>query len=178
MLGIVTILLVGTSCGGDSSSQAVIAGVSAAEADLITAQPDLAGAPVVTVSGTGIDDRFADGLLFDIAALEQLPMVEVDIDDPWEKRQVTYRGVMMNDLVNAIAPHGARELQLTALDDYEVTLSLNDLANGKALLATTADGEPIDIAAGGPTRLVFLPDSTIGRDQDLWIWSIVTIVAQ
>lgn len=178
MLGLATILLVGTSCGGDSAAQADVDAAASAETDLITAQPDLTGATVVTVSGIGIDSRFADGLMFDIAALEQLPMVEVDIDDPWEKRQITYTGVMMTDLVDAIAPNGANELRLTALDDYEVTLTLDELADSKAMLATTADGERIEIAGGGPTRLVFLPDSAIGRDQDLWIWSIATIVAQ
>jgi hypothetical protein len=55
----------------------------------------------------GVDDRLADGLPLDIAVLEQLRVVEATIDDPWEKRSVTYRGVLMSDLIGAVAPTGA-----------------------------------------------------------------------
>ena len=69
----------------------------------MSSAPALTGEPVFTIKGKGIDDRFADGLELDIATLERLRVVDAVIEDPWEKRSITYRGVLMSDLVEAVA---------------------------------------------------------------------------
>jgi len=149
--------------------KATAAGAHAVE---FTSEPALTGKPVFTLTGKGLDDRFPKGLVLDMAALEALPLVSVRIDDPWEKRKVTYRGVMMNELMRAIDPAGATKMRITALDDYVVTVQMKDLMSGEVLLATTAEGKRMAVADGGPTRLILLPKSVVGKSTDMWIWSI------
>ena len=40
------------------------------------------------------------------------------------------------------------------------------------LLATKADGEDMPIDRSGPMRIVFPDSSSLGRNPDLWIWSV------
>ena len=56
-----------------------------------------------------------------------------------------------------------------ALDDYEATLDVAVLSEPGVMLATQVDGKAIDIASGGPVRLVFPPSSKEGKDSDLWV---------
>ena len=177
-IGLLALAFLGSACAGGDLPTAALATVSAAQDLDLTSAPAFTGKPAFTIRGEGIDDRFADGLALDIATLERLRVVEAVIEDPWEKRSITYRGVLMSDLVRAVAPDGATAMRLTALDDYEVTLPMEDLLAGDALLATSADGERLAVEDGGPTRVVFLPQSVAGRNQDLWIWSVAEMVAE
>ena len=177
-VGLLSMALVGSACAGGDPPTAAVTTVSAAQSLDLTSAPALTGKPVLTIRGEGVDDRFADGLALDIATLERLRVVDAVVEDPWEKRSITYRGVLMSDLIEAVAPDGATAMRLTALDDYEVTLPMEDLVNGEALLATSADGERLAVEDGGPTRVVFLPDSAAGRNKDLWIWSVAEMVAE
>ena len=169
--------VLGSACAGGDSPSAEVTTVSAARNLDLTSAPALTGAKVLTVKGKGVDGRFPGGLALDIAALERLRVVDAVTEDPWEKRTVTYRGVLMSDLVKAIAPSGATAMRFTALDDYEVTLPMKDLQGGDALLATSITGKRIAIKDGGPIRIVFLPKSTAGHNKDLWIWSIAKMTA-
>ena len=168
-VGLLSMALVGSACAGGDPPSAAVTTVSVAQVLDLNSAPALTGEPVFTIKGKGIDDRFADGLELDIATLERLRVVDAVIEDPWEKRSITYRGVLMSDLVEAVAPDGATALRFTALDDYQVTLPMKDLLSGDVLLATSADGARLAVEDGGPTRIVFLPDSAAGRNKDLWI---------
>lgn len=171
-VGLLCMTLGGSACAKGDAPSAAVATASPAQGLDLTSAPALSGKPVLTIRGAGIDDRFATGLALDIATLERLTVVDAVIEDPWEKRSVTYRGVLMSDLVKAIAPDGATTMRLTALDDYEVTISMKAIRSGEALLATSADGKRLAVEDGGPTRIVFLPESATGRNKDLWIWSV------
>jgi hypothetical protein len=58
----------------------------------------------------------------------------------------------------------ASELHITALDDYEFTIPLEEIRGTKVLLATKAEGEHMTVADGGPTRIIFSPDSQFGQN--------------
>ena len=176
--GLLSVALVGSACSGGDSPTAGVTTVSAARDLDLTSAPVLSGMKVLTVKGKGVDGRFPGGLALDIAALERLRVVDAVTQDPWEKRTITYRGVLMSDLLDAIAPSGATAMRFTALDDYEVTLPMKDLQGDDALLATSIAGKRIAIKDGGPIRIVFLPKSTAGRNKDLWIWSITKMTAK
>ena len=132
----------------------------------ITSAPVLTGQAALTIRGMGVDDRFTDGLALDIATLERLRVVEAVIDDRWEKRSVTYRGVL--DERSRQGPSGStapRRCDFTALDDYEVTLPMKDLARpAMPLLATSADGERLAVEDRRPDA-GRLPAAIGGRAQ-------------
>jgi DMSO/TMAO reductase YedYZ molybdopterin-dependent catalytic subunit len=56
-----------------------------------------------------------------------------------------------------------------------VEVKVADLTDRGILLATKVDGARIPVDEGGPIRLVFPADSTVGKNTDLWIWSIDSI---
>jgi hypothetical protein len=176
--GVAAMALLGAACTGAPAVAPVEKVAAGSKAIEFTSSPTLTTKPVFTIVGKGIDDRFADGLKLDLPALEKLPMVTKDINDPWEKRPITYRGVLMSDLLAAVGHDGATKMRLTALDDYVVTLSMKDLLSGDVLLATSADGKRLAVKDGGPTRIVFLPASATGRDSELWIWSIAEMALE
>lgn len=164
-LGVMCLAATMASCSDDTTAEAVV--VSAAEARPGEDLPD-AERPILTVAGA-----VAAELHLDLGAIESLAVVEAVIYEPFLERDVTFRGVWLEDLLAVAGVEvGATTLDLHALDDYQVELGLSDIDAGDALLATRADGAEIPVAEGGPTRLVFLDDRGPGRNDDLWIWNL------
>ena len=113
--------------------------------------------------------RITDGLL--AVARSAAPMTSLPI------RARPFTGVGFADLLNAAKATG-QSITVHALDDYEVTLDAAVLREPGVMLATHADGKPIDGASGGPVRLVFPASSESGGDSDLWVWSIDQITVE
>jgi hypothetical protein len=119
-------------------------------------------------------------LLLDQRTLESLGVVQAEMYEPWTKKNTTFRGVWLKNLV-AVAgvPTGASWLHIVALDDYAVDLALSDVRAGGVLLATRMqDGSAIPIDQGGPVRVVFLDGVKAGANPDQWIWSIKEITVR
>jgi hypothetical protein len=156
------------ACGANSDGAAprnVSEGTVAAGSVIAAPQ----GTPILVVRGNGLRTNTADSVAVDMAALDALPAVEMAIDDPWEKRSIVYRGVLMSEFLKAIGtPDTAATVIVTALDDYK----------GTVLLATQADGKVLEVKDGGPTRIIFLPSSKSAKNEELWIWSLKDMTVQ
>jgi hypothetical protein len=166
------------ACGANSDGAAprnVSEGTVAAGSVIAAPQ----GTPILVVRGNGLRTNTADSVAVDMAALDALPAVEMAIDDPWEKRSIVYRGVLMSEFLKAIGtPDTAATVIVTALDDYKATLSVEELRSGTVLLATQADGKVLEVKDGGPTRIIFLPSSKSAKNEELWIWSLKDMTVQ
>lgn len=132
--------------------------------------PAPTGKVLLRVSG-GETGRIA----LDMRGIESLPMAERTIREPFVKRDITFEGVWVKDLLTVTGVADERELVFGALDEYHVTFATHELAAGEALLATRADGRRIPVADGGPIRVVFTGDTDTARNTDNWIWSLNTI---
>jgi hypothetical protein len=132
------------------------------------------GKPLVTFSGLV---NGGQPLAADLASFNALPNQTLTVVEPFVKQSITFTGVGFADLLQA-ADAAGQSITLHALDDYEVTLDLAVLAEPGVMLATQADGKPIDGASGGPVRLVFPASSESGKDTDLWVWSIDHITVE
>jgi hypothetical protein len=163
------------------------AGVQPTDAPVVVApprwQPDgpvqaPTGPVVLTLTGK-IGQRNVDrsALHFDAAILDELGVVEAKVYDPWVKQELEFQGVWMNDLINAAKPTSdAQSIHITALDNYQVDLSLADVRAGGILAATKrGDGSPIPLEEGGPVRVVFVGGVPSGASADQWIWNLTTI---
>jgi hypothetical protein len=139
--------------------------------------PAPAGAAILTMTGRLSAANQGHPVALDLAGLGRLSQVEVHVYEPWVKKDLDFRGVWLQDLLNAAGlADDATTLRLTALDDYSVSLTLTDIRAGGILLATgTGTGAHIPIADGGPTRIVFLKGLPAGANADQWIWSLKTI---
>jgi DMSO/TMAO reductase YedYZ molybdopterin-dependent catalytic subunit len=73
----------------------------------------------------------------------------------WSKLDTTWRGVTIDDLLQAagITPPSAY-LLAESHDDYDTNLPVADLLNGQAMIATRFAGAPIAAEHGGPARLL------------------------
>lgn len=118
------------------------------------------------VAGDGVE-------AFDLALLESLETVDATIVEPFVEEEHTFTGVPMLALLEAGGVDGAETVTLTALDDYLVSFTTEDLDD--AMLATRQDGAPISIEDGGPIRIIFIGESATARNTDNWIWSIRTV---
>jgi hypothetical protein len=167
-----------TACGGsaDEGAQAAartVVDVSPGEIRAGDAVPAPDGRPTVRVRGTKHGNaRGATAL--DLATLDRLPRVRVTVQEPFRKRDMTFEGVRLVDLLQiAGAPTSeARRVYLHALDDYHVSIPLTALAGSDAVLATEADGRAVPVEEGGPVRLVFPDGTKLGTNTDNWIWSV------
>ncbi len=129
--------------------------------------------PVLTLKGAVTNGNDGAAVVFDLRALDAMATATTQTHEPFVKKDITFTGVPMADLFAraGIAPD-ATKVRMHALDDYQVELRVADLADRGVLLATKADGAAIPVGKGGPIRLIFPPDSTVGKNRDLWIWSI------
>ena len=134
------------------------------------------GEVVLTVTGDIGTANKGRTLELDLASLEKMRQVRVETAEPFLKRRVTFEGVLLSDLL-AVAgiPDSASKVSLTALDDYKVDFKVADVRSSQMLLATKADGKHMPVDRSGPIRIVFPDSSTLGRNPDLWIWSVASM---
>jgi len=131
------------------------------------------GEVVLTVTGDIGTANKGKKLELDLASLEKMRRVRVEAAEPFLKRRVTFEGVLLSDLLEvAGVPDAASTVSLTALDDYKVDFKVSDIRSSQMLLATRADGKHMPVDRSGPIRIVFPDGSTLGRNPDLWIWSV------
>jgi hypothetical protein len=158
-------------CGGREASSVTPTTVGAVSPPAPVPAP--VGKPVLTLKGAVTNRNDGAAVVFDLRTLEAMATATLSTFEPFVKKDMTFTGVPMADLLaRAGIASGATRVRLQALDDYKVELSVADFADRRVLLATKADGASIPVAKGGPIRLVFPADSTVGKNRDLWIWSV------
>jgi hypothetical protein len=176
--------LVVAACGGkedkappasktDVSSPLVVDDGSLAAGEKVSAP---AGEVVLTMSGAIGTRNKGKQLQLDLASIEKMRRVRLEAAEPFLKRRVMFEGVLMADLL-AVAgvPESASRISMLALDDYKVDFKLADVRSSQMLLATKADGKHMPIDRAGPIRIVFPDASSLGRNPDLWIWSVASM---
>ena len=180
MVALVAALAV-AACGGkeeaptrsaapDASTPRVVDDGTLAAGEKISAPK---GEVVLTVTGDIGTANKGRKLELDLASLEKMRQMRVEAAEPFLKRRVTFEGVLLADLL-AVAgvPESASTVSLIALDDYKVDFKVSDVRSSQMLLATKADGKHMPVDRSGPIRIVFPDRSTLGRNPDLWIWSV------
>jgi hypothetical protein len=189
-LGLGTVLAVLPACGTDSATSSPAPAsppvVAPTPAPAVLAPPTVApgdtlpapkGETVLTLTGKIGSKNAAETLRLDPALLDEFGLVRVSVWEPWIKQDMQFQGVWLADVLKVAQTDGsAKTLHLTALDDYQIDLSIADVMAGGIMLATkTGDGAAIPIEDGGPTRIVFVSGNLSGTSADQWIWSLSTI---
>jgi len=76
----------------------------------------------------------------------------------WSRLDMPWEGVSLDELIGlagGLTPE-AKFVIATTVEGYTTNLPVRDVINNQALVATTADGEPLTPEHGGPARL-FVP---------------------
>lgn len=135
------------------------------------------GKPVLTLTGKIQERNTGAKLALDPATLDQLGISKVSTYEPWNKKTMAFQGVWLADLLKVAGTDGAAKgVHATALDDYQIDLTMAEIQAGGIFLATKqGDGNPIPIEDGGPTRIVFVGGVPSGKNADQWIWSLKSL---
>ena len=172
LVALVAVAALLAACGPAAPSQheAVTSADGIAAGDPI---PEPGSKPVLTIKGAITESNSANGVELDVETLAEMPSTDADVYEPFIKEDVTFTGVMLDDLLEIVGMEsGAGSVFMQALDDYSMELSITDVSEAGAMVAIEEDGKPIKIRHGGPARIVFLTDGKISANTDMWIWSV------
>jgi hypothetical protein len=180
-------LLVGAAalaaCGGTVDPDSVYTRVTEGTLSAGDSIPAPAEAVILTVTGNIENPNSDDGSIqMDLPTLESVGLVDYTVTDPFEGDEVTFRGVLMSDLLALWGvPEDAETLQMTALNDYSVDLPFSELRQYPVMLALMEDGEYMPVSTRGPSMLVF-PYAHYDFDEavynNYWIWQLKQIDVQ
>ncbi|MBI9045746.1 MAG: molybdopterin-dependent oxidoreductase [Anaerolineaceae bacterium] len=135
---------------------------------------------ILEVSGDISTTNQGEKLVFDIKTLESLGLIQYSVMDPWFNAENLYTGVQLSVLLDiAGISADATHLNFTAMDDYQISIPVEDAYKWPVLLATRVNGEYISISDAGPTRIIYpyetFPEIDITTKRNLWIWNIKTL---
>lgn len=115
--------------------------------------------PVILTLGGSIGQSNADGrLALDQTLLEALPQHEFATSTIWTEGVVTFRGVLLRDLLTAAGASG-EIVTLTALNDYSIGMPAAEATESAPLLAYLMNGQPMSVRDKGPIWLVYPYDA-------------------
>ena len=176
LAGLAAVFVAGKSNDSNhASSTAAVERGSIAVGDPIPAPK---GKAVLRVTGVGSGNAGTHATALDFRTLEQMPQVKVRVYEPFLKRDMSFSGVRMSDLLAVIGVSpSAGSIYMHALDDYHVTLTQDQLASAGAVLATRANGARIAIKDGGPIRIILPGSGKVADNTDNWVWSVDRIRA-
>lgn len=138
--------------------------------------PAPAGDIMLSITGKIGTENSAEGIQMDRAAIEALGIVEYAMEDPFEKRDTVFRGVLMSDLLDLWqVDESATTLHMIALNDYAVDVPIADIREFPIIFAMMQDGDYMERSYRGPAMLVY-PYAHFDLDpliyERFWIWQI------
>lgn len=116
------------------------------------------GKVILTVAGQIELKNQGDKATFDLAMLEALLQHTFTTQTPWDNAPLTFTGPLLRDVLDAMKAKGTR-LQATALNDYRISIPLEDARKFNVLLAHRINGEAIPVRTKGPLFIVYPFDS-------------------
>lgn len=116
------------------------------------------GKVILTISGLIGNTNNGEKADFDMPMIEALGTVSFTTKTPWYKDPVTFTGVPMNKLMEAVGSKGT-SVTVTALNDYATDIPIEDFKTHPVILATKRDGNYMPVRDKGPLFIVYNYDS-------------------
>lgn len=132
------------------------------------------GPALVTASGKIGSPNSGDKYVVDQAFIDA-NSVEVKMDDPWMGDGITYKGILVRDLLTKMnVPADATTIRVIATDGKGIDIAIADAQKWDIMLAHWADGTELSSDIGGPVKIVFPADARATYVDDMWMWWITT----
>ena len=113
-----------------------------------------------------------------LADLDQLPQQKARFQAAWGP-EGQWQGVYLQDLLSHYQLHHFQDIRLSALNDYRIRLTLEEISAGQPVLATRFNGMPIGLEHNGPVILIWPRQAQAVLDGTAplapWIWSLAEI---
>jgi hypothetical protein len=116
------------------------------------------GNTILVVTGKIANTNAGQVARFDRRMLEEIGTVTLSTKTPWYDDVVTFEGVSMRALMDAVGAEGT-EVVATALNDYRSAIPMADFERYDVVLALRRDGKPMPIRDKGPLFIVYPFDS-------------------
>jgi hypothetical protein len=133
---------------------------------------------ILTVTGKIGTTNSGSSIVMDLPTIESLRQIEYKANDPFEKKEFTFRGVLFSELLDLWqVDKSATVLKISALDDYSVELPIETVRKFPLMFALKKDGEYLPLATRGPARIIF-PNEKFPFDSKYdsqWAWQIKAI---
>jgi hypothetical protein len=143
--------------------------------------PQPTEAVILTVSGRIAVVNRGDTAQFDRPMLEALGTRAITTTTPWHDGRVTFEGVPMTRLMQAVGAQGDTVTAL-ALNDYATDIPMDDFARYGVLLALKRDGAYMPVRDKGPLFIVYPYDSDPAlrsrRFYSRSAWQVVRLVVR
>ncbi|MCH2165881.1 MAG: molybdopterin-dependent oxidoreductase [Marinovum sp.] len=112
------------------------------------------GPVVLEISGRIMASAPEQSFVFDIAGLEGLGTTDILTETPWTTGVVTFTGVRLRDILNAVDAQGSA-VMATALNDYSITIPKEDSDMYDVIVATRQDGRLMTVRDRGPLWVIY-----------------------
>jgi len=113
---------------------------------------------VLTVTGQIGATNQGSAAVFDMAMLEALPQHRFATRTPWEQGVVRFSGPLLRDVLALVQVRGQR-LHATALNDYRITIPIQDAHDFDLIIATRMNEQPMPVRTRGPLFVIYPFDS-------------------
>jgi hypothetical protein len=137
------------------------------------------GKVILTVTGPIANANAGDKAVFDMAMLMALPQKTVVTKTPWYPNAVSFKGPLLRDVLAAVGAGKAKVLEARAINDYKVSIPIEDAANTDVILALTLDGKPMSVREKGPIFVIYplndLSASKMEQYVQRSIWQLASI---
>jgi hypothetical protein len=117
-----------------------------------------AGRPILTISGALSKPNAGTVAKLDMRMIEALPQQTFTTRTPWYAKPVTFTGPLLADVMAAVGGKGSA-LSATAINDYTITIPMDDVNARRVIVARLIDGKPIPVREKGPLFVVYPFDS-------------------
>jgi hypothetical protein len=139
------------------------------------------GAVVLTISGKIGQTNAASVAEFDEMMLDALPATRISTATPWRKGVATFAGPSLKSILALVGARG-QTLKMTALDQYEIKVPIDDAEKFSPVLARKIDGVTLKVKDQGPLFMVYPFDAMPGLKNDVYygrsIWHLTRIEVQ
>ncbi|MEZ5582727.1 MAG: molybdopterin-dependent oxidoreductase [Candidatus Competibacteraceae bacterium] len=113
-----------------------------------------AGEVILTITGAISQTNAPGKAEFDLAMLKALGVRERRLTTPWTDGVQAFEGVLMRDVMKAVGATG-QEVFASALNDYAITIPLDDFTQYPILLAFAANGKLLTRRDKGPLWIIY-----------------------
>lgn len=112
------------------------------------------GSPLLTVSGNIKLTNAGRLAQFDMELLEKLPQHSFETKTPWHKGPTKFTGPLLRDILAATGASG-HTLLATAVNDYRVTIPMEDAQKHDMIVVRLTNGQPMALRDKGPLLIMY-----------------------
>jgi len=112
------------------------------------------GRVVLTLSGTGLKTNVDGRAAFDMDMLAALPQRSFTVHTPWYPQARKFTGPLLRDVL-ALAGARGSSIEAYALNDYRVSIPMEDVLQHPVILARLMDDQPMSVRDKGPLFIIY-----------------------